>query len=60
MKELLRLLRSAADTLEPFSGQIRLNTRVWDGENYAPPKKLQEPDPLIDSITRTRKATGEV
>jgi hypothetical protein len=45
MEELLRLLRSAADTLEPFSRQIRSNTRVWDGMNYAPPTRLQEPDP---------------
>jgi len=45
VKELLRLLRSAADTLEPFSRQIRSGTLVWNGEKYALPQKLQEPDP---------------
>jgi hypothetical protein len=44
VKELLRLLRSAADTLEPFTRQIRSGTLVWIGERYALPEKLQEPD----------------
>jgi hypothetical protein len=45
VKELLRLLRSAADTLEPITRQIRSGTLVWIGERYALPEKLQEPDP---------------
>jgi hypothetical protein len=45
VKELLHLLRSAADTLEPFTRQIRSGTLVWNGEEYALPEELQEPDP---------------
>ena len=45
MKELLRLMRSASDTLEPFTRQIRSGALVWNGEEYALPEKLQEPDP---------------
>lgn len=44
MNELVRLLRSAAETVEPFTRQIRANTLVWNGEKYAVPTKLQEPD----------------
>ena len=60
MKELLRLLRSAADTLEPFSRQIRANTRVWDGEKYAPPKKFQEPDPYALMWFATLRTAGKL
>ena len=45
MKELLRLLRSAADTLEPFTREIRSGTLVWNGAENALPEKLQELDP---------------
>ena len=45
VNELLRLLRSAADILQPFARQIRSGTLVWNGEEYALPEKLQEPDP---------------
>ena len=60
MKELLRLLRSAADTLEPFSRQIRSNTRVWDGEKYALPKKLQEPDPYALMWSATLRTAADL
>src|SRR6266516_2634329 len=45
VNELLRLLRSAANILQPFARQIRSGTLVWNGEEYALPEKLQEPDP---------------
>jgi len=60
VKELLRLLRSAADTLEPFSRQLRSNTRVWDGEKYALPKKLQEPDPYALMWSATLRTTADL
>ena len=53
-------MRSAADTLEPFSRQIRSNTRVWDGEKYAPPKKFQEPDPYALMWFALLRTTAEL